>query len=105
MDGCPFCASYEDLPFALGGIVYEDDLVSAHHSYQDEEPNYLGHLIEDKTPRSRPCGADEAEGQAIGLAVARLSKALRTCRVRRKSMHKHTTRWFLICTCSHRPLY
>jgi len=25
----------------LGGILYEDDLVSAHHYYQDEEPNYL----------------------------------------------------------------
>jgi len=45
MDGCPFCATYEDLPFALGGILYEDDLVSAHHYYQDEEPNYLGHLL------------------------------------------------------------
>ena len=80
MDGFPFCAPYEDLTFALGGILYEDDLVSAHHYYQDEEPNYLGHLVL-RTKRHVPGLAEltEAEGQAIGLAVARLSKALKTC--------------------------
>jgi diadenosine tetraphosphate (Ap4A) HIT family hydrolase len=80
MDGCPFCATYEDLPFAMGGIVYEDDLVSAHHSYQDEEPTYLGHLVL-RTKRHVPGLAEltDAEGQAIGLAVARLSNALKTC--------------------------
>jgi histidine triad (HIT) family protein len=80
MDGCPFCATYEKLPFVLGGILYEDDLVSAHHYYQDEEPNYLGHLLL-RTKRHVPGLAEltEAEGQAIGLAVARLSKALKTC--------------------------
>jgi histidine triad (HIT) family protein len=80
MDGCPFCATYEDLPFALGGILYEDDLVCAHHYYQDGEPAYLGHLLL-RTKRHVPGLAEltEDEGQAIGLAVARLSKALKTC--------------------------
>jgi histidine triad (HIT) family protein len=80
MDGCPFCATYEELSFALGGILYEDDLVSAHHYYQDEEPAYLGHLLL-RTKRHVPGLAEltEDEGQAIGLAVARLSKALKAC--------------------------
>lgn len=80
MDGCPFCATYENPPFTFGGILYEDDLVSAHHSYHEEEPNYLGHLLL-RTKRHVPGLAEltEAEGQAIGLAVARLSKALKTC--------------------------
>jgi len=80
MDGCPFCATYEDLPFTLGGIVYEDHLVCAHHSYQDEEPTYLGHLVL-RTKRHVLGLAEltEAEGQALGLAMARLSHALKTC--------------------------
>lgn len=80
MDACPFCTTDKDLPFALGGILYEDDLVSAHHYYQDGEPNYLGHLLL-RTKRHVPGLAEltEAEGQAIGLAMARLSKALKDC--------------------------
>ncbi|HWZ19793.1 MAG TPA: HIT family protein [Ktedonobacteraceae bacterium] len=80
MDVCSFCASYEDLQYALGGIIYEDDIVSAHHYYQEGEPNYLGHLVL-ITKRHVPGLAEltEAEGQAFGLAVARLSKALKAC--------------------------
>lgn len=80
MNECPFCAPHEELPFALGGILYEDDLVSAHHYYQGEEPAHLGHLLL-RTKRHVPGLAEltEDEGQAIGLAVARLSKALKIC--------------------------
>ncbi len=79
MDGCPFCAAYKDLPFALGGIVYEDDFVCAHHTYQ-EEPTYLGHLML-RTKRHVLGLAEltEAEGRALGLAMARLSAALKAC--------------------------
>ena len=80
MDGCPFCATYELLPFTFGGTVYEDDLVSAHHSFQNKEPTYLGQLLL-RTKRHVPGLAEltEDEGRAIGLAVARLSKALKIC--------------------------
>jgi histidine triad (HIT) family protein len=73
MDGCPFCAPYEKLRFVLGGMLYEDDLVCAHHSYQDEEPTYLGQLLL-MTKCHVPGLAEltEAEGQALGLAVVRL---------------------------------
>jgi histidine triad (HIT) family protein len=81
MDGCSFCASYEDLQYALGGIIYEDDLVSAHHYYQEGEPNYLGHLVL-RTKRHVPGLAEltEAEGQAFGLAVTRHLHLLLTAR-------------------------
>ena len=80
MDGCPFCTASEDLPFSVGGIVYEDDLVCAHHTYQEGEPTYLGQLML-RTKRHVPGLAEltETEGQALGLAVARLSAALKTC--------------------------
>ncbi len=80
MEDCLFCATYEELSFAAGGILYEDEFVSAHHYYQDGEPNYLGHILL-RTKRHVPGLAEltEAEGQAIGLAQARLSKALKAC--------------------------
>lgn len=76
MNTCPFCTIYKD----LGGILYEDDFVYAHHYSRDEEPGYLGHLML-KTKRHVPGLADltEAEAQAVGLGMARLSKALKAC--------------------------
>ncbi len=57
-----------------------DVVACAHHSYREEEPTYLGHLMV-RTKRHVPGLAEltEAEGQALGLAVARLSHALKTC--------------------------
>lgn len=76
MDTCPFCTIYK----GLGGVLYEDDFVYAYHYYQEEESNYLGHLLL-MTKRHVPTLADltEAEGQALGLSMARLSKALKAC--------------------------
>src|SRR5579859_6222470 len=80
MEACPFCRPDQALPFATGGILYEDDLVYAHHYGRGEEPTYLGHLM--LMTRRHVLGftdLTEAEAQAIGLSVARLSKALKAC--------------------------
>ncbi len=80
MDTCPFCTTYKDLLSAPGGMLYEDDLVYAYHFCQAEGASYLGHLL--LLPKRHTLGlADltEAEGQAVGLGVARLSKALKAC--------------------------
>ncbi|GHO80495.1 HIT family protein [Ktedonobacter sp. SOSP1-85] len=80
METCLFCQSYKYLPSAIGGLVYEDDLVYAHHYCRDEGPSYLGYLLL-KTKRHVPGfeDLDEAEAQAVGLAVTRLSHALKVC--------------------------
>jgi histidine triad (HIT) family protein len=80
MSACLFCNTYTDLPFAFGGILYEDDFVYAHHYRQDVDPSYLGHLML-MTKRHVPGFAEltDAEGQAVGLSIARLSKALKAC--------------------------
>jgi len=81
METCLFCTNYKDLASTPGGIVYEDDLVYAHHYYyQDKGPLYLGHLML-KTKRHVPGFADltDEEAQAVGLSVTRLSKALQVC--------------------------
>ena len=80
MEACPFCITSKKLLSAIGEIVYEDDFVYAHHYSQGEGPSYLGHLML-KTKRHAPGFANltEAEAQAVGLALARLSNALKTC--------------------------
>ncbi len=80
MEACPFCITDRDLPSTRGGIVYEDNFVDAYHYCQDEGPGYLGRLLL-KTKRHAPGFADltEAEAQAVGLALARLSSALKIC--------------------------
>jgi histidine triad (HIT) family protein len=80
MESCPFCNTYETLPFAIGGPAYEDNLVYAHHYGQGKDPNYLGHLML-MTKRHVPGFAEltEAEARAIGLSIALLSRALKAC--------------------------
>ncbi|HLZ59356.1 MAG TPA: HIT family protein [Ktedonosporobacter sp.] len=80
METCPFCNTDKDPPFTVGGILYEDELVYAHHYGQGKEAIYLGHLLL-MTKRHALGLADltEAEGRAIGLSIARLSKALKAC--------------------------
>lgn len=81
METCLFCTTYKDLSSTPGGIIYEDNLVYAHHNYyQDERQMYLGHLLL-KTKRHVPGFGDltVAEAQAVGLSVTRLSKALQVC--------------------------
>lgn len=80
MDTCRFCALSQDPLSVLGGLLYEDAFVYAYHYSRDGEPGYLGHLLL-VTKRHVPGLADltTAEGQAIGLSLARLSQALKVC--------------------------
>lgn len=78
METCVFCAEIKDLSSIPAGVLYEDDLVYASHWVDDDEPSYLGCILV-KTKRHTPGFTDltAAEGQAIGLALARLSNALK----------------------------
>ena len=77
MQGCLFCDIQRGHPPAMGGPVYEDDLVYAYH-WDEEGSNYLGHLVL-ITRRHTPDFADltPAEAQAVGLLITRLSSALK----------------------------
>jgi diadenosine tetraphosphate (Ap4A) HIT family hydrolase len=80
MDECLFCNIQRGLIPAIGGPVYEDDLVYAHHFHVGGGPAYLGHLLLE-TRRHTPGFADlaPAEAQAMGLLITRLSSALEAC--------------------------
>jgi histidine triad (HIT) family protein len=79
MRGCLFCDVQHGKPPAVGGAVYEDELVYAYH-WDDEGTGYLGHLVL-ITRRHTPEFADltPAEAQAVGLLIARLSSGLKAC--------------------------
>lgn len=80
MDGCLFCDIHRGMIPAVGGPIYEDDLVYAHHYHfhAEEESTYLGHLMLE-TKRHAPGFADltPAEARAVGLLITRLSGALK----------------------------
>ena len=80
MERCLFCDIQQGLIASVGGVLYEDDLVYAHHYHFGEEPTYLGHLLIE-TKRHTPDFAEltPTEAQAIGLLIARLSNALKAC--------------------------
>lgn len=82
MGTCLFCDMQQGVIPAPGGPLYEDHLVYAHHFHagREDEPTYLGHLLLE-TKRHTPDFADltEAEAQAVGLLITRLSHALKTC--------------------------
>lgn len=80
MDECLFCRIQQGLIPVAGGPIYEDERVYAHHFHTDAWPAYLGHLLLETT-RHTPDFAEltACESQAIGLQVARLSKALKAC--------------------------
>lgn len=78
MEACLFCNIQQGLIPAVGGPIYQDELVYAHHFHSGEGPTYLGHLMLE-TKRHTPGFADliPAEAQAIGLLITRLSSALK----------------------------
>ena len=80
MPGCLFCAIQQGVTPPVGGPIYEDDLVYAHHACFDDGPAYLGNLVLE-TKRHTPDFTDltPAEAQTIGLLIARLSSALKVC--------------------------
>ena len=78
MSECLFCNIQQGrLPLA-GGPIYEDNLVFAHHADFDEGSTYLGQLAVE-TRRHVPdfAGLTTDEAAAIGLVIARLSRALK----------------------------
>lgn len=81
MDGCYFCDRLSGQVEVVGGIIYADDQVCAFHASDDEWPAYLGDLV--AVPRRHTDGGlaelNEREAQALGLLVARLSRALKVC--------------------------
>lgn len=80
MASCLFCDIQSGKTPTVGGPVYEDELVYAHHFYVEGRKNYLGHLIVE-TKRHTPDFATltPAEAQAVGALIARLSSAIKTC--------------------------
>jgi len=80
VEACYFCNKIKGMVPVIGGAIYEDDLVYASHNYDDEGPTYLGSLVI-QTKRHTPSFAEltDAEAQAIGLLIARLSRALKAC--------------------------
>lgn len=77
-EDCPICAKQQGA--VVGGPIYQDDLVYAHHVYTTNGPTFLGY-VRAETKRHAPSFAEltPEEAQAIGLLVARLSRALKEC--------------------------
>lgn len=77
-DECPICAKQRDE--VIGGVIYQDDLVYAHHVYNRNEPTFLGY-VRAETRRHVPSFAEltDEEAQAVGLLITRLSRALKAC--------------------------
>lgn len=93
MENCLFCQiAAGEIP-VVGGLIYEDEQVYGYHYASDaiandthdthdtnatSEPEYLGHLLV-ATKRHAPDLADltPCEAKSVGLALKRLSSALR----------------------------
>ncbi len=83
MDGqiaaCFICRKHRGEIVIPGGAIYEDELVYAGHVLlSDDQPAYLGYLFAE-SKRHVPGLAEltDDEAQALGLLVARLSRALK----------------------------
>lgn len=80
MGDCLFCTIQHAEKPPVGGVLYEDELVYAHHYVPENRPAYLGHVMVE-TKRHIPdfAGLTPDEAQAVGLLITRLSSALKTC--------------------------
>jgi histidine triad (HIT) family protein len=80
LETCLFCAIQQGAQPPKGGVLYEDDLVYAHHGDFDDGPTYLGHVMVE-TKRHTPEFADlsEDEARAVGSLITRLSRAIKVC--------------------------
>lgn len=76
---CFICQKHRREINIPGGAIYEDHLVYAGHIRADDGPTYLGYLMAE-LKRHAPGLAEQTneEAQALGLLVARLSRALKT---------------------------
>jgi diadenosine tetraphosphate (Ap4A) HIT family hydrolase len=77
---CYICRKHRGHERVPGGAIYEDGLVYAGHApiRDGETTAYLGYLMAE--PKRHTPGLpdlDDAEAQALGLLVARLSRALK----------------------------
>ncbi len=78
-ENCFICRKHIGEIESPGGVVYQDDLVYAGHAFiQDgRDSAYLGMLLlEPKRHVANWLDLTDAEGEAIGRAAARLSRAL-----------------------------
>lgn len=75
---CFICQKHRGEITIPGGAIYEDHLVYAGHVGSGQESVYLGYLIVEQK-RHIPGLAEQTdeEAQALGLLVARLSRALK----------------------------
>lgn len=80
---CPICQKQQGEWLVPGGTIYSNELVYSSHAHfqAGEQTAYLGWLVVE-VRRHVPGLTDltDAEGQALGLLVARLSRALRHLR-------------------------
>lgn len=78
METCSICAKHQGP--VTGGAIYDDDLLYAHHVYNDDGPTFLGY-VRAETKRHVPSFAELtlAEAQALGTLISRLSRALKEC--------------------------
>ncbi|MGI8968871.1 MAG: HIT family protein [Chloroflexota bacterium] len=77
---CLFCTTLLPSARLADVTVYEDDLVYASHVVDEDGLTYLGQLIL-QTKRHVPGYAELTDGEAIaiGLAIVRISRALKAC--------------------------
>jgi histidine triad (HIT) family protein len=75
---CFICRKHRGEITIPGGAIYEDHLVYAGHIRSDQGSTYLGYLMAE-LKRHTPGLAEQTdeEAQALGLLVARLSRALK----------------------------
>ena len=79
---CFVCQKHRGEILLPGGAIYEDDLVYAGHAQipEGQATAYLGYLmVEPKRHVAGLADLTDAEAQAIGLMVTRLSRALKAC--------------------------
>jgi diadenosine tetraphosphate (Ap4A) HIT family hydrolase len=79
-DDCFICRKQRGEVTIPGGAIYEDDLIYVGHApiREGQATAYLGYLmVEPKRHAPRLFDLTDEEAQAIGLMIARLSRALR----------------------------
>ncbi|HEY54000.1 MAG TPA: HIT family protein [Caldilineae bacterium] len=78
-EACIVCRKHRGEIVVPGGPIYEDELIFVSHAqlWGEETDKYLGHLfVEPKRHVAELGDLTEAEAQALGLHVSRVSRAL-----------------------------
>jgi diadenosine tetraphosphate (Ap4A) HIT family hydrolase len=83
--GCLFCDLAAGAVEPVGVPIYADDLVTASHVYDyatasEDTPTYLGNIYAQTRRHVRSLAEmSDAEARAMGLLLARLSRAVKGC--------------------------